>query len=66
MELFKERSIWYSFSISCESIMDKNEDIKNEKEEKYIANLVKLGKLISIEASKNPKLEEKIKKMSSY
>ena len=46
--------------------MDENKDIKNEKEERYIANLVKLGKLISIEASKNPKLEEKIKKMSSY
>ena len=37
-----------------------------ENEEKYIKNLVKLGKLISMEAAKNPKLEEKIKKMSSY
>lgn len=43
--------------------MDKT---KKNKEEKYIKNLVKLGKVISIEASKNPKLEEKIKKLSSY
>ena len=46
--------------------MNENEKIKNEKEEKYINNLVKIGKMISIEASKNPQLEEKIKKMSSY
>lgn len=45
--------------------MNKNEE-DNENEEKYIKNLVKLGKLISIEASKNPQLEEKIKEMSSY
>ena len=37
-----------------------------KREEVYIKNLVKLGKVISIEAAKNPKLEEKIKKMSSY
>lgn len=43
--------------------MDKT---KKNKEEEYIKNLVKLGKVISIEASKNPKLEEKIKKLSSY
>lgn len=45
--------------------MSKNEK-NNKNEEKYIKNLVKLGKLISIEASKNPQLEEKIKKMCSY
>ena len=39
---------------------------KKNKEKEYIKNLVKLGKVISIEASKNPKLEEKIKKLSSY
>ena len=43
--------------------MDKT---KKNKEEKYIKNLVKLGKVISIEASKNPKLEEIIKKLSNY
>lgn len=45
---------------------NKSENEKKQKEEKYLDNLVKLGKMISIEASKNPKLEEKIKKMSSY
>lgn len=45
--------------------MTEKKEIKKE-EEKYIKNLVKLGKIISIEASKNPKLEEKIKKLSSY
>ncbi len=43
-----------------------NEEEKKKREEVYIKNLVKLGKVISIEAAKNPKLEEKIKKMSSY
>ena len=46
--------------------MTEKKEVKKEKEEKYIKNLVKLGKMISIEASKNPKLEEKIKKLSSY
>lgn len=46
--------------------MKDNEKKVKENEEKYINNLVKIGKMISIEASKNPKLEEKIKKMSSY
>ena len=46
--------------------MNKNNEKKKENEEKYIKNLVKLGKLISIETEKNPELEEKIKKMSSY
>lgn len=44
----------------------KEKEIEKEKQEKYIKNLVKLGKIISIEASKNPKLEEKIKRLSSY
>lgn len=43
-----------------------NEEEKKKKEDIYIRNLVKLGKVISIEAAKNPKLEERIKKMSSY
>ena len=43
-----------------------SENNKKDNEEKYIKNLVKLGKMISIETAKNPKLEEKIKKMSSY
>lgn len=46
--------------------MSENKKMDKETEEKYIRNLVKLGKLISIEASKNPELEEIIKKMSSY
>ena len=46
--------------------MSEQKEIKKENEEKYIKNLVKLGKLISMEAAKNPKLEEKIKNMSSY
>lgn len=46
--------------------MNEEKEMKKETKEKYIKNLVKLGKLISIEAAKNPKLEEKIKKMSSY
>lgn len=46
--------------------MNEKKEIKKEEQEKYIKNLVKLGKIISIEASKNPKLEEKIKKLSSY
>lgn len=46
--------------------MNENKEIKKDNEEKYINTLVKIGKMISIEASKNPRLEEKIKKMSSY
>lgn len=46
--------------------MSEKKEISKIKEEQYIKNLVKLGKLISMEAAKNPKLEEKIKKMSSY
>lgn len=46
--------------------MCEDNKIKKEKEELYIKNLVKLGKMVSIEASKNPELEEKIKKLSSY
>ena len=42
------------------------EEEKKKREEVYIKNLVKLWKAISIEAEKNPKLEEKIKKMSNY
>lgn len=42
--------------------------IMNEKntEQKYIENLVILGKKISIEAAQNKELENKIKKLSSY
>lgn len=42
--------------------------IMNEKntEQKYIENLVILGKKISIEVAKNKELENKIKKLSSY
>lgn len=43
-----------------------NEKKEIKKEELYIKNLVKLGKIVSMEAAKNPKLEEKIKKLSSY
>lgn len=39
-------------------------NVNNEQE--YIEKLVKLGKTISIEASKDKELEEKIKKLSSY
>ena len=46
--------------------MNENNKKDKDNEEKYIKNLVKLGKIISMEAAKNPKLEEKIKKMSSY
>ena len=46
--------------------MNDNEKKVKENEEKYINNLDKIDKMISIETSKNPKLEEKIKKMSSY
>ncbi len=35
-------------------------------EQKYIENLVKLGKQVSIEAAKDKELENKIKKLSSY
>lgn len=43
-----------------------NEKKDFEKEQKYIENLVVLGKKISIQASKDKELEEKIKKLSSY
>ena len=33
-----------------------SENNKKDNEEKYIKNLVKLGKIISMEAAKNPKL----------
>ena len=39
--------------------------IKND-EQKFIENLVVLGKKVSIEASKDKELEERIKKLSSY
>lgn len=43
------------------------EENKNKKEEQeLIENLVVLGKKISLEAAKDKKLEEKIKKLSSY
>jgi len=44
--------------------MKDEKDLKKEQE--YIENLVVLGKKISIEASNNKELEEKIKKLSSY
>lgn len=56
----------YFVKISYKVVMNEYKEVKKENEEKYIRNLVKLGKLISIEAAKNPELEEKIKKMSSY
>ena len=42
-----------------------NESNKSE-EQKYIDEVVKLGKKISIEASKDKNLQDKIKKLSSY
>lgn len=36
------------------------------KEQEYIEELVKIGKKISLEASRDKMLEEKIKKLSSY
>lgn len=39
-------------------------NVANEQE--YIEKLVKLGKTISIEASKDKELEDKIKRLSSY
>lgn len=56
----------YFVKISYKVVMNEYKEVKKENEEKYIRNLVKLGKLISIEVAKNPELEEKIKKMSSY
>lgn len=44
--------------------MDDNKDLNKEQE--YIENLVKLGKKISIEASKDKELENRIKNLSSY
>ena len=56
----------YFVKISYKVVMNEYKEVKKENEEKYIRNLVKLGKIISIEADKNQELEEKIKKMSSY
>lgn len=42
------------------------DDEKLNEEQKYIENLVVLGKKVSIEASKDKELEDKIKKLSSY
>ncbi|MBP3707799.1 MAG: hypothetical protein J6J36_04230 [Clostridia bacterium] len=39
---------------------------RNTKEQRFLDNLVILGKKISIEAATNQKLEDRIKKMSSY
>jgi hypothetical protein len=36
------------------------------KEQEYIEKLVKLGKTIAIEASRDKELEDKIKRLSSY
>lgn len=44
--------------------MSDNNNSTNEQE--YIERLVKLGKAISIEASKDKELEDKIKRLSSY
>ena len=44
--------------------MSQNNELNKEQE--YIEELVKIGKKISIEASENKELEEKIKKLSSY
>ena len=44
--------------------MDENTE-KND-EQKFIENLVVLGKKVSIEASKDKELEDKIKRLSSY
>lgn len=44
--------------------MEENKDFN--KEQKYIEELVIMGKKISIEASKDKELENKIKKLSSY
>ena len=44
--------------------MDEKKELN--KEQQYIEELVKLGKKISIEASNDKKLENKIKKLSSY
>ena len=48
--------------------MQKYMEEQNNKaeEQKYIENLVVLGKKISLEASKDKELEDKIKKLSSY
>ena len=43
-----------------------NEEKDFNKEQEYIEKLVVLGKKISIEAAKDKKLEDKIKKLSSY
>ena len=44
--------------------MSDNNNSTNEQE--YIERLVKLGKTISIEASKDKELEDKIKRLSCY
>lgn len=43
-----------------------NEKDNLNEEQKYIEELVKQGKKIAIEASKDKKLQDKIKKLSSY
>ena len=44
--------------------MNENKDLNQE--QKYIEELVVLGKKIAIEASEDQELENKIKKLSSY
>ena len=46
--------------------MEENKKTNKEQEQKYIEELVKIGKKISLEAAKDGELEAKIKKMSSY
>ena len=46
--------------------MEENKKTKKEKEQEYIEELVKIGKKISLEAAEDKKLEDRIKKMSSY
>lgn len=43
-----------------------SEEENLNEEQKYIENLVVIGKKISIEASKDKELEDKLKKLSSY
>lgn len=43
--------------------MDEN---KKMEEQKFIENLIVLGKTVSIEASKDKGLEDKLKRLSSY
>ncbi len=43
-----------------------SEELNKNESQKYVENLVKLGKMVSMEAAKNKELEDRIKKMSSY